>query len=166
MAFDWEGAANGEGAKMPEGYHRAIIAKVARGNKDGTKIFTSKNGDAQLMVIWENDDREQATTMCTLSTKAGWVLANICKHVGMDLKRMQEAGVEPQTFEDETFARKQLEGRKSWVYVKHDGKYANAETYAEEAIPVDILKREKDAAMAGVGAGGPHEPIDEGDIPF
>lgn len=165
MTYDWKKSASGEdtGPSMEPGYCRAKIVKVIRGKKDGTE-FKSKNGDPQLMVIWENVAGESAPSMYTLSEKAGFVLAKMCERVGMDLDRMTEAGVTPESFADEEFAKKQLIGRECWVHVTTygDNGKVNAEACKENDVPAQFLQQ----TYAGASTAGPHETLTEDDIPF
>ena len=91
MGFDWEGASEGgQSEKMVPGYHKATIDRIVMGSKS-KGAFKSKNGDPQIMVIFANDSGE-ASTMLTLSEKAGWTLARLLSCCGVDLKALKQDG--------------------------------------------------------------------------
>jgi len=135
--YDWQntdGPANAE--KIAGGTHDLRIGRVVYGAKD-KPAFTSRAGDPQIMLIWEDREAREAVQMLTLSKKAGWVLAKILKHATRDgaalpLDRMTADGVEPSTFADPNFADANLIGLQmralvTWSAGKDGKDYADIE---------------------------------------
>lgn len=161
-AFSWSKAADGDVTKLPAGYHRCVCTKVSRANKDG-KEYQSKDGDPQILTIWENADGESAVAMFTLTNKAAWTLAQMLKYAGADIEKMEANGITPKHFEDIAFAEKQILKRECWVYAEPKGKYVNIDFVAEDSVPAEAIKQ------ATQPIGSPLEgtdDIDDDDIPF
>ena len=135
MPYDWTEASTAEGAehseRMPTGIHTVTITRIIHGGKNGT--FESKNGDPQILVVFSDDQAREATQMITPSQKAGWVLAKLMTNFDppMNLTKMTEAGVTPDSFASPDFAETQLVGRKLAIKVeweasaKGDKEYSN-----------------------------------------
>lgn len=144
--MDWKAKANEEGQKnaerIPEGVARGVvISKVLHGTKnDG--FFVTKGGDRQIMVIVADNQDREAATMFTLSEKVAWALAKLCEAAGLDLDKMTKAGIGIEKFQEEAFAKKNLEGRKLDVEIRHNGKYTN----------FSPLRPESDGDFAQAGA--------------
>ena len=134
MPYDWTEASTAEGAehseRMPTGIHTVTITRIIHGGKNGT--FESKNGDPQILVVFADDQAREATQMITLSEKAGWVLAKLMTNFDppMNLTKMTEAGVTPDSFASPDFAETNLVGRKlaikvEWETAKNGNEYSN-----------------------------------------
>lgn len=151
--YDWGKASDGNGKgdaeQIPAGEHKLKIIKVVFGKKtDGVlEPFLSKSDDPQIMLIFADDQAREASQMVTLSEKAAWVLAGICKAAGMDVQKMTDRGITPDRFADETFATAQLVGRVLTAKVTYNDK-----GYAE----IKPLRPRQGATV----------PADDDDIPF
>lgn len=162
--YDWNKAAEGpdQAPIMDEGWHKAKCAKAITQKKDGTVLTTNK-GDRKVICIMENADKEEASMTFTLTERAAGFLAQFLMVCGADLERMGNEGVTPDSFKDQAFASKVLEGRECWIYVTHSvskGKtYANAEAHAEEDVPAHALKGRETSPAGGAS-------LADDDIPF
>jgi hypothetical protein len=135
MPYDWTEASTAEGAehseRLPSGIHTVTITRIIHNGKNGP--FESKNGDPQILVVFSDDQAREATQMITLSQKAGWVLAKLMTNFDppMNLTKMTEAGVTPDSFASPDFAETNLVGRKLAIKVeweasaKGDKEYSN-----------------------------------------
>ena len=121
MSFDWNAPDGNEAAPMPIGTHAVKIAKVKRGSKKNGD-FTTKNGDAQIMVIFADPQEREAALMITLSEKAGWVLRRLlgCCEPRPDFEKMNAAGVLPVHFAKPSFGDKNLVGKRLRIDVRHE----------------------------------------------
>lgn len=111
MSFQgWQKEAEKAGAeKLPLGTHDVKIVRLVW-EKQGEPML-SQSGDVQFMVIFQDAAQREAALTITLSAKAAWVLARLCSRAGMDLAKMDEAGVGLDRFEDREFANKNLLNR-------------------------------------------------------
>jgi hypothetical protein len=144
MGYDWKtesektGTATAE--KLPAGTHEVTISRVLHGKKDGTR-FAAKDGSPQIMLIFADEGDREASLMVTLSDKGAWMLAKILRAVGANVERMTERGITPDRFEDETFAEKNLVGRRLTIevtYRAYNGKqYANVAPVMEQPAGFD-----------------------------
>lgn len=122
MSYDWNKPEDKFPERLPEGSHLVKIGRLIHGSKSrGT--FRTKNGDPQMMVVFaplDEDDERQATTMVTLSRKAGWVLKRLLTacEPAFNFEKMNAAGVEPASFADNEFATLQLPERRLWIRVE------------------------------------------------
>lgn len=134
MGYDWSESAEGGGSgdKMEPGIYKVTGNAVIRGSKKGD--FKSKKGDAQIMLVVENEDGAEAATMFTLSEKAAWTLARWLARCGVDLKAMQAEGIEPTHFGNTDIAEKYLVGASCWCRVElgTDPKYRDLTPIKEE----------------------------------
>lgn len=141
MGTKWVEADSSEGqqaTRMSEGYHRAKVTKVIRRKKNGDELRTDKG--AFMMLVMEDATGEAAANLF-LTEKAAWKAAKTFSRLGIDLKAMEDAGVDISRFEDETFAKKQLIGREGIISVEHAGKYCNVEFFHADELPIDELAR-------------------------
>ena len=104
MAYAWTTEAESESIqseKLPKGRHRVRISKIKFGDRNG-ELFNSKNGDPQILLIYADREAREASQMITLSPKAAWTLAKLMSACDppINLKRMEEDGVEPHHFAD------------------------------------------------------------------
>lgn len=161
--MDWEKAATYDGTheKLEDGYHQVKVVSVYRQTKDGVP-YESASGP-YMYVGFANLRGAQASASFWLTEKAGWKLAKALKAMGLNMKKMTEAGIEIGHFLDQDFCTKQLVGRDCWVLVERDGKYANAEVIDSKDIPVNV--RNANPAPPDESGGGASMPPDE-DIPF
>ncbi len=155
----WTDSAEGEGQtpKMPEGYHRVKVLKAIRAKKDGTEL---KSQAGPYLIVVVGNDSGEATASFWVTPKAKWKLARALSRMGVDLKKMDEAGVSIEKFLDGEFAKTQLVGREAWAQVEHDGQYANVEFFSEDEMPAAALK----TAMATAPAAAPAD--DDDGVPF
>ena len=139
MGFPWkEAAEGGAGPKVPAGQATLTIAKVIRGGKQSGD-FTSKGGDPQIMLIFEDDHGCECSQMVTLSDKAGWVLARIMSCAGIDLDALEAQDISIGDFADQQFAATWLVGKSllaNVTYQTDNGKeYARVEPLHTTAKP-------------------------------
>lgn len=143
MGFDWNKAAS-EAGKAPDlepGYHRVKVAKVMRFKRDGTEM-KSQDGDPQVFCVVESASGAQGRISFTLNQQGGGHLAKFLLSAGADLERMTREGVEPGKFQDEEFAKKQLEGRELWVEAQRRGQYLNLYPVTEDEVPSHERQRQ------------------------
>lgn len=147
MSYDW--TKDDDMDRMDEGYHRVRITKVRRGRDNGT-TFSSRAGDPQLMVIFENTHGVESSQIYTLSIKAAWTLKRLMARCeGINLQDLNVRNIEPQHFTDETFAHDMLVGQTLWIHIEHDGpKYVRVTPMPEDEVPIEAVKEAKSAAAA------------------
>jgi len=119
--YNWEDEASREGVadRIPNTDRvRVSVSRIIYRDRHGP--FQSKSGDPQIMLVFLDSQDREASTMLTLSVKAGWVLAKFlgCFDPPANLARMTELGILPEHFADPTFADKQLLDRQLDVSVK------------------------------------------------
>ena len=148
MTFNWTEASNTEGGgeyaeRLPAGMHKVQITGVVHGGKGGP--FESAKGEPQILIIFSDTEAREAAQMCTLSEKAGWVLARLLKSCDppADLVKMSESGISPQSFADPEFAETNLVGRNLCIRVEWK-ESQNGKSYSD-ILPVDM--GEYDAAL-------------------
>lgn len=162
MGYDWEGAAEGgQSDKMVPGYHYATVDRIVMGSKKGP--FKSRNGDPQIMVIL-TDETGEASTMLTLSEKAGWTLARLLSCCGVDLAKMKADGIEPPHFANEALAKSYLVGRSTWIKVEPDGEYQKVTPMHEEDVPKEHLQQAQAPTEKAASDAAP-DPFDD-NVPF
>lgn len=121
MGYGWTKTdENYSEARLPLGVHDTQITKVKRSGQNGE--FTSKNGDPQLMVIFEDASSMSASDMYTLSDKAAWRLRMLVQRCRppLDVAAMEAQGIEPSAFADQNFAEANLVGRKVRISIEAD----------------------------------------------
>ena len=134
--YDWEGAANSEGPvqapKVPAGLTELTVSKIVFGK--GPTPFQTSKGDPYILVVFQDKGGCECAANYTLSDAAGWVLAKMLSASGCNMQHMKAAGVTPQYFAAEDFAKKQLLGRKFMAQVDYDAKgYAVVTPVKKEA---------------------------------
>lgn len=145
MSYPWqrEAAKEAIAARIPKGEHRVRIVRIVTGNRDGE--FQSRDGDPQIMPIFQDDQAREAGQMITLNEKAAWTLAKILDACDppANLARMEADGIEPRHFANPDFAESVLLNRQLDVSVDYeDGQ--DGKRYAR----VTPIKRARDAAAA------------------
>lgn len=82
--------------------------------------------------------------MYTLTDAFGWAIAKLCDAAGLNLDKMTKSGITPAKFADETFASKNLVGRKLDVEVTHKDKYANFQPLRGSAAGGDDFSNDEE----------------------
>jgi len=141
----WQDSAKKEGPqtspKVPAGQADLHVSKIIFGTKNGG-FFTTKDNDRQILVVFKDNQERECAQMYTLSDNAGWALAKLLEACGLNLTKMDEAGVKPDRFTDERFATANLVGRKIRADVSYET--VNGKEYAR-VVP---MKRAGSAATA------------------
>lgn len=122
MGYLWQQESEREGAsqaeRIPAGTHEVRISKIIHGTRQGP--FQSRDGDPQIMLVFQDRQAREASLFVTLSEKAAWVLAKVmaCCSPPVNLARMQADGVEPERFSDPEFADANLLDRQLVIQVE------------------------------------------------
>lgn len=103
--------------QIPDGFADVEIKRLVHTNREGER-FESQGGDPQMMVVYASDDGCEAVDMFTLSDKAGWALAKMMEAAGMNLAKLDAAGVQYIHFANEEWAAKALVGKRLRIHVK------------------------------------------------
>ncbi len=129
MGYDWNNEANKAGGKfadlIPEGTHKLKIIKVKQANKDGT-VFTDKDGNDSLGIVFADQQAREAMVFYSLAGEYTYIFAKLLKGCGVNLDKLQAAGIEPGNFAEEKYA-SNLIGRTLRAEVKH--REYNGKTY-------------------------------------
>ncbi len=109
MPYQWQNEAERDAPPKAERIpcctnHPVRIVKIVLGGKDGP--FTSRHGDPQIMLVFQDREAREASQMITLSNSAAWVLAKYlgCCDPPANLARMEAEGIEPEAFAQQEFA--------------------------------------------------------------
>lgn len=162
MGFWTDAEQGGEASeKSAPGWHRYKVTSVLRGSK--ARTFKSSKGDPQLMVVLTDEEGGEATAMFTLSERAAWSLAKFLSRAGVDLEQLDRDGVDLESWTDESFARRRLDGLLVWAHCEHEEVGAKVYTRLDfkhgEEVPIDIA--------TSMGDHPEVEPeSDDDDIPF
>jgi hypothetical protein len=169
-AYSWTQAAEdgAQAAKIPAGQGVPVrIRKVVYTRKG--KPMSSKQGDPQIGVIFEDEFEREAMQIVTLSTKAAWVLSRLLSRFGFNLEALERDGIEPHHFAQQQIGDQKLIGLRGKIDITYDGN-----GYAD-IVPCEVPDKDKSAPAKGaftpakppappVQAGG--QPMSEDDIPF
>jgi len=94
MAYDWENESRKEGGnqadRLPPGEHTLLAARAIYGKQDG-RLFTSRHGDPQVMLVFVNSKQQEAAQMFTLSDAAGWTVARLAAAMDPELPALMKA---------------------------------------------------------------------------
>jgi hypothetical protein len=119
MSYAWTKEKDREpiAARIPKGEHHVRILRIMFGSRDGA--FQSRDGDPQIMIIFQDREAREAGQMVTLNEKAAWALAKILDACdpSVNLARMEADGVEPAHFADREFAESVLLNRELVAHV-------------------------------------------------
>lgn len=163
---------------IPAGYHRVTISKVFTADKEGNCY--EREGNRRILVVVESASGEEAMSNFDIEGKFDWTLRNLVQIADLDVQRMNDEGVTPESFLDQSFAEAQLKGRKFWAEITH--KASNGQTYCnwkpvrDADVPAHALPGAKPSSIDGPGkrgqsremvpAGDGFAPITDEDIPF
>ena len=125
--------------QIPAGLADVEIKKLIHANRDGER-FVSQKGDPQMMVVYADDNGGEAADMFTLSDTAGWALAKVMEAAGMNLAKLDAAGVAYHHFANEEWAAKALVGKRlriqiAWGVGKNGKPRATITPIRREAVP-------------------------------
>ena len=125
--YDWTAAA-AAGTQPPEtnklvveGYHRLTIVRCYRSSKKHGD-YTSKRGDPQVLIILADYLGREITMMLTLSEAAAWTIARLLSACDVDLDRLRDKGIVPDSFADQDVAERELCNLACWAHVTFNEK--------------------------------------------
>jgi hypothetical protein len=107
MAYNWNEESNKAGGKfadlIPEGMHNLKIIKVKQANKDG-QVFKDKDGNDSLGIVFADEQAREAMVFYSLAGQYTYIFAKLLKGCGVNLDKLQAAGIEPSKFAEEKYA--------------------------------------------------------------
>ena len=158
--FDWtkkeEGGNGMDRERIPVGVHKVHVSRIIYKVKD--EPITSKKGDPQILLVLEDDHKRECLERVTLSETTAWKLRQLMESGGVDLKKLNEAGVEPKDFTNEDVASQWIPATPLWIEVVQKGEYLNVKVLKPDHPKV------KKAEAAGASSVTAEAQQDE--IPF
>jgi hypothetical protein len=146
MSTDWEKAAEEtkfeDKPKLEAGFSGPVtIVKTLRSGSSGAE-FEDRDNNAQLLVVFADDEGGENVQYYGLSGKRKWLFAKLVIASGMDIKRMKEDEVEFSHFEDNEFASANLCNRRLNLELVQNGQWVNAEVSPIGEEPLEELEED------------------------